>query len=642
MIGISLIIILSPLIGSIILLFYGTKSDFRSAIIGNVSITLSFVCSIFLLITFLFDANITKQSETLNWINSNSITLGYGLLIDSLSVVMSFIVTFISMFVHIYSIGYMKDDKSFNRFITYTNFFTFSMLLIIFSNNFLQLFIGWELVGLSSYLLIGFWYKKQTAIYANMKAFIVNRVGDIGLLLGVILIFINLDSLQYDVFFQALPILAESTITLGTISLDLLPVIALLLFIGASAKSAQVPLHFWLPDSMEGPTPISALIHAATMVTAGIFMVARLSPLYDISGYVLDIILIIGILTASLMGLVALVQSDIKRIIAYSTISQLGYMTVALGAGYYSFAIFHLLTHAFFKALLFLCAGSIILKCHHEQNIDKMGGLRKVMPYTFYTYLVGALSLVGFPMFSGFFSKDIIIDLFKFEQQYFIYFILVSGIFVTTVYTFKIFFRVFFGDNKLNIKKDDSIEHGDTIIIPLLALSVPSFIIGYSFFDVVLFNDFFNGPISDSGKLQLMYEKFIINAHAFTYHSFFTLNFVSLISGFLVSYLLFYRNISVPIELKKKLLSTIALLKGEYGFTYMSDVLVPNKFIKLSNILWNKSDVAIIDNFFVNGLARKIKSISSSLRLIQTGYIYHYAFTMIVGLLLFLLLFNYL
>ena len=635
----ALIIIMSPLVGTLVLIFYKNKNDIKSSIIANTTIAVSFILSVILFIDFLFNPSIQIYSADFIWFRSNSLFLGFGLLIDSLTVVMSFIVTFISLFVHVYSIGYMKGDKSFNRFLTYTNFFTFSMLLIIFSNNFLQLFIGWELVGLSSYLLIGFWYKKQSAIYANMKAFIVNRVGDIGLLLGVILVFIYTDTLYYADFFTKLTFLSEKTISIGLISLDLLPILSLLLFIGAAAKSAQVPLHFWLPDSMEGPTPISALIHAATMVTAGIFMVARLSPLYDLSGYVLNIILIIGLITAFFMGLVALVQNDIKRIIAYSTISQLGYMTVALGATYYSFAIFHLLTHAFFKALLFLCAGSIIMKCHHEQNIDKMGGLRKVMPYTFYTYLIGAFSLVGFPMFSGFYSKDIIIDLFKYEDNMLAYSFLVLGIFVTTLYTFKILFKVFFGDNKLNIQPTDKVEHDDVIIIPLLALSVPSLIIGFALFDSVLFRGFFDTSISDYSQVNQIYNGFIISSQAFTLHAFTTLNFFLLILGIYIAYLLYYKNVKLKNSFINILTLPIKILKGEYGFTHMSDIVIPNKFKKVSLILWEKTDVAIIDNFIVNGIAKKIRAAASSMRLIQTGFIYHYAFAMIIGLLLFLLFF---
>ncbi len=635
----ALIIIFSPLVGTLILIFYKNKNDNKSSFIANITIAISFILSLILFVEFLFKPSTQIFSADLIWFNSNSLFLGFGLLIDGLTVVMSFIVTFISLFVHIYSIGYMQGDKSFNRFLTYTNFFTFSMLLIIFSNNFLQLFIGWELVGLSSYLLIGFWYKKQSAIYANMKAFIVNRVGDIGLLLGVILIFIYTDTLYYSDFFSKLTLLSDMKISVGFISLELLPILSLLLFTGAAAKSAQVPLHFWLPDSMEGPTPISALIHAATMVTAGIFMVARLSPLYDLSGYVLDIILIIGLITAFFMGLVALVQNDIKRIIAYSTISQLGYMTVALGATYYSFAIFHLLTHAFFKALLFLCAGSIIMKCHHEQDINKMGGLRKAMPYTFYTFLIGAFSLAGFPMFSGFYSKDLIIDLFKYEGNMIVYSFLVLGIFVTTLYTFKILFKVFFGDNKLNILPTDKVEHDDVIIIPLLALSVPSLIIGFSLFDSVLFRGFFDISISDYSQVSQIYDTFVISSYAFTLHAFTTLNFFLLILGIYVAYLLYYKNIKLEDSFINILALPIKILRGEYGFTYMSDIAIPTKFKKLSSLLWEKTDVAIIDNFIVNGIAKKIRSAASSMRLIQTGFIYHYAFAMIIGLLLFLLFF---
>ena len=638
--GISaLIILFSPLVGALVLIFYKNKSEIKSSVIANISIFISFIFSLMLFTIFLFNSSTTYNYSNLVWFESNNLIFTFGLLVDSLSVIMSFIVTFISMFVHIYSIGYMRNDKSFNRFLIYTNFFTFSMLVIVFSNNFLQLFIGWELVGLSSYLLIGFWYKKPTAIYANMKAFLVNRVGDIGLLLGVILIFINISSLDYMRFFDSLPDLSNTSISLGSLSFDLLPIVALLLFTGAAAKSAQIPLHFWLPDSMEGPTPISALIHAATMVTAGIFMVARLSPLYDLSGYVLDIVLFIGVLTAFLMGLVALVQTDIKRIIAYSTISQLGYMTVALGASYYSFAIFHLLTHAFFKALLFLCAGSIILKCHHEQGIEKMGGLREVMPYTYYTYLVGALSLVGFPMFSGFFSKDLIIDLFKFHGDYLIYTILILGIFVTTIYTFKIFFKVFFGPNKLKIKKTDQIEHSDVIIIPLLGLAVPSIVIGFALFDSALFNDFFKSSITDSGRLETIYNDFVRSSLSFTLHSFLTFNFLALVSGLILSYILYYKNYQIPKNISQKLESITIYVKREYGFTQLSDVFFPRIFNNLSNMLWKKTDVAFLDNFIVNGIANRIRIFSSSLRLIQTGYIYHYAFTMIIGLLILLLFF---
>lgn len=633
------IIIFSPLLGSLILLFKNDKSNLSTAIIGNISIGISMILSLFLLISYLFDPTPIENFTLFKWFSSNKFTFEFGLLVDSLSVVMSFIVTFVSFFIHIYSIGYMEKDLGFNRFFIYTNFFTFSMLLIVFSNNFFQLFVGWELVGLSSYLLIGFWHEKISAVNANLKAFIVNRIGDIGLLLGVILIFVSTKSLDYNNLFLSLSALSEKNITILNYSFEAIPLIALLLFIGASAKSAQIPLHFWLPDSMEGPTPISALIHAATMVTAGIFMIVRLSPLYNESGYVLDLILIIGTSTAFLMGLVALVQNDIKRIIAYSTISQLGYMTAALGASYYSFAIYHLLTHAFFKALLFLCAGSIILKCHHEQDITKMGGLRKIMPYTFFAYLIAGISLMGVPFTSGFYSKDLIIDIFKNNGNSFIYYFLIAGVFITTLYTSKIFFKVFFGDNKLKIEDSTELEHKDVILMPLIALAIPSMFIGLALFDSMLFNNYFAGSTSDFNITSNFYNNYIISAFSFTVHAFTSLSFFVLVIGVITSYLIYYKEIDLSKIFEGKLSLIKKILESEYGFINLSNNYIPLYFKKIANILWIKSDVNIIDNLIVNGIANQIKKISTRIRLIQTGYIYHYAFTMIIGLMLFLLVF---
>ena len=635
----SLFIVFSPLLGALFLLFYPNKSDFKSSIIANISVGISFLFSLFLLIKYFFNNDNQTLVHLFTWLSLNNFIFEFAFMIDSLTVIMSFIVTFISFFVHIFSIGYMKGDSSFNRFLIYTNFFTFSMLLIVFADNFLQLFIGWELVGLSSYLLIGFWYKKESAIKANLKAFIVNRIGDIGLLLGVIMIFVFSNTLNYNEFFLTLPNLINIDISILGFSLDLLPLVALLLFIGASAKSAQIPLHFWLPDSMEGPTPISALIHAATMVTAGIFMVARLSPLYDLSSYVLDIILYIGILTAFLMGLVALIQNDIKRIIAYSTISQLGYMTVALGASFYSFAIFHLLTHAFFKALLFLCAGSIILKCHHEQDITKMGGLRKLMPYTFYTFVIAALALIGFPFTSGFFSKDLIIDIFKYEENYAVYYILVLGILITTLYTAKIFFHVFFGENKMRIKDSQNIEHDDVILIPLVSLAIPSLLIGIALFDNILFSGFFSTSITDNSRILLMYENFINNSMTFALNSLLSLNFMSLIIGLVLSYFIYYKKQYSSINIFKKSSRIYSILSAEYGFKNLSDIHVPNLFKNLSRVMWKTYDELFIDKLIVNGIANKIQHISMQIRKIQTGFIYHYAFVMIISLMTLLWIF---
>ena len=635
----SMIIIFSPLIGAITLLFKNKSTNFLSSIVANSAIGISMLLSLWLFISYLSGDNINESYLIYTWYATSGYSFEIGLLIDSLTIVMAFIVTFISFFVHIYSIAYMEGDPGFKRFFIYTNFFTFSMLFIIFSNNFLQLFIGWELVGLSSYLLIGFWYNKSSAVSANLKAFVVNRVGDIGLLLGVILILITSNSLNYADFFEKLPLLKDSTVNFLGYHIELLPFIALLLFIGAAAKSAQIPLHFWLPDSMEGPTPISALIHAATMVTAGIFMVARLSPLYDLSGYVLDLILIVGVSTALLMGMVALVQNDIKRIIAYSTISQLGYMTAALGASYYSFAIYHLLTHAFFKALLFLCAGSIILKCHHEQDITKMGGLRKIMPITFITFFIAGISLMGVPSMSGFFSKDLIIDIFKYNGNSFVYYSLVLGVFITTLYTSKIFIKVFLGNNQLKIKKRLDLEHSDTLIIPLLVLAIPSAFIGWALFDGALFNGFFDKSITDYAKLDQFYILHVEHSVSFFLHSLASLSFVMIIFGIIASYFLYYKNDGLPEKISEKFPLLRNALLNEYGFTSLSNKIIPTYFKRLANIIWMKSDVRIIDNFFVNGTANLINFISSKARLMQTGYLYHYAFTMIIGLLLFLIIF---
>ena len=635
---VSLIIIFAPLLGTLVLLFSKNLTEKSSSIIANLAVCISAIASFILLIPYLTGDGISQQYFLYTWYLSGEYHFQLGILVDSLTSIMAFIVSFISFFVHVYSITYMHKDLSFKRFFIYTNFFTFSMLIIIFSNNFLQLFIGWELVGLSSYLLIGFWHKKESAIKANFKAFLANRVGDMGLLLGILLVFISTKSLNYDIFFSSLSGLVNQDITLLDKNIEILPLIAILLFIGAAAKSAQIPLHFWLPDSMEGPTPISALIHAATMVTAGIFMVARLSPLYDLSLYVLDVILITGLLTAFLMGLVALVQNDIKRIIAYSTISQLGYMTVALGASYYSFAIFHLLTHAFFKALLFLCAGSIILKCHHEQNINKMGGLKTIMPITFISFMIAGLSLIGFPGFSGFFSKDLIIDIFKYSDKNFIYYMLVASIVITTLYTAKIFFKVFFGTNQLKIKFNNK-EHEKPLLVPLIVLAIPSALVGWSIFDTLVFNNFFLGSITDANLINSLYQNYIIHSGKFFAHSFTSLSFFALLFGLSLSYLLYYQENRIFEKIFSKLGYIKKLLLNEYGFNNLTNILIPSSIKKISTFLWKKTDVNIIDNIFINGSANMVALISSKIRLLQTGYIYHYAFAMIIGLLFFLIIF---
>ena len=562
-------------------------------------------------------------------------SLHFGLYIDSLSLIMCSVVTSVSLLVHFYSIAYMKDDSSYNRFFIYTNFFTFSMLLIVLSNNFFQLFIGWELVGLSSYLLIGFWLKKDTAINANYKAFIVNRVGDVGLLLGLCLIFLIYGSTDYNEIFNLKYSIFSDQLNIFGYSFNALSAVCFLLFIGAMAKSAQIPLHFWLPDSMEGPTPISALIHAATMVTAGIYMVARLSPLYELTDDVLLFILYVGSLTAFLLGLVALVQNDIKRIIAYSTISQLGYMTAALGASLYSLAIFHLITHAFFKALLFLCAGSIIIKCHHEQDIRKIGGLRKYMPITYLAFLYASLSLIGFPLTSGFYSKETIIDAIGYYGHTVPYVLLLLSIFTTTLYTSKIFFKVFFGDSTISDKFKSSDEENDKeIIYPLFILTAPSVFIGLFIYDPLMNGSLFQSSLASSSLVSSFYNDYAINSLEFFLHSFFTINFLILFIAILFSYFFFYKKsfeFRIPETIKK-------ILTQEYGFNYFSSVLIPNYQKKITEYLWKNIDNSTIDNGLVNNTSNLLSSISNKIKKFQTGYIYHYSLVIISALILLLIL----
>tara|TARA_Y100000768_G_scaffold344745_1_gene291193 strand:- start:2996 stop:4600 length:1605 start_codon:yes stop_codon:yes gene_type:complete len=532
----------------------------------------------------------------------------------------------------------MKDEDSFNRFFIYTNFFTFSMLLIVFSNNFFQLFIGWELVGLSSYLLIGFWIKKDSAVRANYKAFLVNRVGDIGLILGLCLIFLFYNTTDYNEVFSIKNTLYNSELNIFGVKFNTLSVVCLLLFIGAMAKSAQVPLHFWLPDSMEGPTPISALIHAATMVTAGIYMVARLSPLYELTQDISVFILYIGSITAFFLGLVALVQNDIKRIIAYSTISQLGYMTAALGASLYSLAIFHLITHAFFKALLFLCAGSIIIKCHHEQDIRKIGGLRKFMPITYLAFFYASLSLIGFPLTSGFYSKESIIDGVGYYGHTIPYTLLLLSIFTTTLYTCKIFFKVFFGESTLHLSKDEAQKENDTqILTPLVLLTAPSVFLGLFIFDPLMSGKLFQSSSISSELVTTFYDNYVINSLKFFLHSFFTINFLILISAIIFSYIYYYKK-SFKVEIPKFIKTT---LNQEYGFNPIASIYIPKIQSIFTKYLWKRIDVSAIDNGLINNISEFFTKLSYKIRKSHTGYIYHNSLSIISALILLLILIRY-
>ena len=632
MIYLALILLLAPLIGTLLLLYTQNNSKRLSIFISNSSILISFFVSIYLLFLYFSNNYLPVSQDVLVFADTKLYSLSFGLYIDSLSLVMSTVVTSVSFLVHYYSISYMKDESSFNRFFIYTNFFTFSMLLIVLSNNFFQLFIGWELVGLSSYLLIGFWTSKESAIKANYKAFLVNRVGDIGLLLGLCLVFVAYGTTNYTEVFNLKDTINNSELDIFGTSFNLLSSICLLLFVGAMAKSAQVPLHFWLPDSMEGPTPISALIHAATMVTAGIYMVARLSPLYVLAEDVSIFILYVGSVTAFFLGLVALVQNDIKRIIAYSTISQLGYMTAALGASLYSLAIFHLITHAFFKALLFLCAGSIIIKCHHEQDIRKIGGLRKFMPITYLAFLYASLSLIGFPLTSGFYSKEVIIDAIGYYNHTIPYTMLLAGIFITTLYTSKIFFKVFFGECTLHDRNEK--ENDKEMLVPLFILTAPSVFLGLFIFDSLLSGTLFGASLMSNTVVLDFYNNYVINSLYFFLHSFMTINFFILLIALIFSYFYYYKksfNISIP-----NFLSTI--LKNEYGFNNLSTNFIPKFQNSLTKYLWKNIDILTIDNGLINNTSLMFDKISSKVRKFHTGYIYHYSLTIISALILILLI----
>lgn len=632
MIYLALILLLAPLVGTLLLLYTQNNSKRLSILISNSSILISFFVSMYLLFLYFSRNYLPISQDVLVFADTKLYSLSFGLYIDSLSLVMSTVVTSVSFLVHYYSISYMKDESSFNRFFVYTNFFTFSMLLIVLSNNFFQLFIGWELVGLSSYLLIGFWTSKESAIKANYKAFLVNRVGDIGLLLGLCLVFVAYGTTNYTEVFNLKDTINNSELDIFGTSFNLLSSICLLLFVGAMAKSAQVPLHFWLPDSMEGPTPISALIHAATMVTAGIYMVARLSPLYVLAEDVSIFILYVGSVTAFFLGLVALVQNDIKRIIAYSTISQLGYMTAALGASLYSLAIFHLITHAFFKALLFLCAGSIIIKCHHEQDIRKIGGLRKFMPITYLAFLYASLSLIGFPLTSGFYSKEVIIDAIGYYNHTIPYTMLLAGIFITTLYTSKIFFKVFFGECTLHDRNEK--ENDKEMLVPLFILTAPSVFLGLFIFDSLLSGTLFGASLMSNTVVLDFYNNYVINSLYFFLHSFMTINFFILLIALIFSYYYYYKksfNISIP-----NFLSTI--LKNEYGFNNLSTNFIPKFQNSLTKYLWKNIDILTIDNGLINNTSLMFDKISSKVRKFHTGYIYHYSLTIISALILILLI----
>ena len=633
-------IVFVPLVGSLSIgIFKNKLSEKIVTLIAIFAVFISTILSIWILIqTFFFDYYLNENLFI--WASINDYEFYFGFLVDKLSSLMFFVVTFVSLMVHIYTIGYMNGDKGFKRFFSYLNAFTFAMLILVGSNNLLLLFFGWEAVGLISYLLIGFWFKKQSAIFANLKAFLINRVGDFGFIIGIGLIFYVFENFDYLYIFNNLELLEnKNLIGLYGSGFSLTTAICICLFIGAMGKSAQFPLHSWLPDSMEGPTPISALIHAATMVTAGIYMVSRLSPIFELSTFALSFILIIGSVTALFMGLLGLVQNDIKKIIAYSTLSQLGYMTAALGCSAYSIAIFHLVTHAFFKALLFLCAGSVIIAMHHEQDIREMGGLRKHMPITAVTCLLGTISLIGLPFTSGFFSKESIIHALHSSTIFgadISYLFLNIGLFVTVMYSMRLYLYVFEGDLKNSKYGLKPKECPLVITLPLLILTVPSILIGIFLFELFITSD------SLRESLVLLNSEIIstFSNYWFEYaiHSFITIQFWIIFLSIIFAFILFGKNKILLNHIKTTFSPFLNLFEKNYFFDnfFISFLAIKstNKFGKLLN---ENIDVSFIDNFFVNGTANLISKFSNIVRQIQSGYIYQYALFMLVGLFAFIL-----
>ena len=654
---------MAPLVGSLLAGILGTSLGGNwigrrlSHTLTILGVLVAFIISAMTLKSVALDG--ARFNETLyTWMVVGGLKMEVGFLVDGLSAMMMCVVTFVSLMVHIYTIGYMEEDEGYNRFFAYISLFTFAMLMLVMSNNMLQLFFGWEAVGLVSYLLIGFWFNKPTAIFANMKAFLVNRVGDFGFILGIGLIAAYAGTLNYTEAFAKTDALAALTLP-GT-SWMLVTVISICLFIGAMGKSAQFPLHVWLPDSMEGPTPISALIHAATMVTAGIFMVARMSPIFELSDTALSLIMVIGAITALFMGFLGIIQNDIKRVVAYSTLSQLGYMTVALGASAYSVAVFHLMTHAFFKALLFLAAGSVIMGMHHNQDIRWMGGVRKYMPITWITSLLGSLALIGTPLFAGFYSKDSIIEAVHFSKlpgAGFAYFAVLAGVFVTAFYSFRMYFLVFHGKERYDQNPDAHHGHNDdahhdkhaghhesahkphespwVVTVPLVLLAIPSVVIGFLTIEPMLFGDFFKDAIQvNLAKHPAMAElaKLFHGPAQMALHGLSTAPFWLALSGVLLAYYMYMVNPALPAAIKRMAMPVYTLLENKYYLDWFNENVLARGARALGMGLWKGGDQAIIDGALVNGSWKLVGWFSGLVRRLQSGFIYHYAFGMILGI----------
>ena len=662
--GALLTVAVAPLAGALIAGIFGTA--FGGNHIGRrvshsltiAGVALSFVLSAMTLWSVAMEG--ARFNQTIyTWMVVGGLKMEIGFLIDGLTAMMMCVVTFVSLMVHIYTVGYMAEDDGYNRFFAYISLFTFSMLMLVMSNNMLQLFFGWEAVGLVSYLLIGFWFNKPSAIFANMKAFLVNRVGDFGFILGIGLLLAYSGSLNYTEVFAKAGELAKLTFP-GT-DWMLITVICICLFIGAMGKSAQFPLHVWLPDSMEGPTPISALIHAATMVTAGIFMVARMSPLFELSDTALSFVLVIGAITALFMGFLGIIQNDIKRVVAYSTLSQLGYMTVALGASAYSVAVFHLMTHAFFKALLFLGAGSVIIGMHHNQDIRWMGGVRKYMPITWITSLLGSLALIGTPFFAGFYSKDSIIEAAHESHLWgsgFAYFAVLAGVFVTAFYSFRMYFLVFHGKERYDQNPDAHAAHGAhaadqepdphhhhddhakphespwVVWLPLVLLAIPSVVIGYITITPMLFGDFFKGAIAINGESHHAMEELTQAFHgpmAMAIHALTSAPFWLALAGVVCAWYMYLVNPALPAAIKARAMPIYTLLENKYYMDWFNENVLARGARLLGTGLWKGGDEALIDGLMVNGSWKAAGWAAGLIRRAQSGYLYHYALSMILG-----------
>jgi len=639
--NIYLTIVLSPLIASVIAGLFGKQVGRAGAhTVTILGVGIACALSLYVLQTQLAPDAVVYNETVYQWMSVGGINLEVGFLIDRLTALMMVVVTFVSLMVHIYTIGYMHDDPGYQRFFSYISLFTFSMLMLVMANNFLQLFFGWEAVGVVSYLLIGFWYKRPTAIFANMKAFLVNRVGDFGFLLGISAVVMFTGTLDYMEAFAGVQSLVDGEISIpGIATVSALTLACIGLFIGAMGKSAQVPLHVWLPDSMEGPTPISALIHAATMVTAGVFMVARMSPLFEFSETALTFVLVIGATTALFTGFMGLVQNDIKRVVAYSTLSQLGYMTVALGASAYAAGIFHLMTHAFFKALLFLAAGSVIIALHHEQDMRKMGGLKKYMPITYWTSLAGSLALIGFPGTAGFFSKDALIIATgnsEIAGSGYAFFCVMAGVFITALYSFRMFFMVFHGNERIDEDARHHLHESPWVVtLPLVLLAIPSILIGWPTVGPLLFGDYFGDAIFVLPEHDVLSQIEYTGALGFVAHAF-TAPAVLLLAGagVLTAWYLYLKNPLLPAAIKAKTEFLYQLLVNKYYLDDFNEKIIARGSRLLGQGLWKGGDVAVIDGALVNGTANTIGKLAGIVRQLQTGYLYHYAFGMMIGLVL--------